>query len=253
MSLPIWQLKTPLDALVFDCDGTLSAMEGIDELAKKNGCAVQVEALTAEAMTLTGINLEMYQKRLDLVRPSEEQVLAIGMEYFNQRVPDVMAVLEVFKRLKKPIYIVSAGLYPAVAIFSQFLKIPRDHVFAVNITFNAQGQFAFFDTTSPLVQRNGKRLFITDLKTKHPRLGFIGDGLNDLAASDLVTRFVGFGGTYYRENIATQCEFYIKVLAMAPLLPLVLTEEERLLLTPVEQSLYQVGMKAIVEKEVLVS
>jgi phosphoserine phosphatase len=35
-----WQLQHPLDAVVFDCDGTLSQIEGIDALAEKNDVGV---------------------------------------------------------------------------------------------------------------------------------------------------------------------------------------------------------------------
>ena len=37
MKAPTWQLDHPINAIVFDCDGTLSIIEGIDELARNNG------------------------------------------------------------------------------------------------------------------------------------------------------------------------------------------------------------------------
>ena len=112
MTAANWQLQTPLDAIIFDCDGTLSAIEGIDELAKKNEVYEQVSSLTAEAMGRSGLNPHIYKNRLDLVRPTQEQVFALGMQYFAHRIPDIEAVLSVFRRLNKTIYIVSSGLTP---------------------------------------------------------------------------------------------------------------------------------------------
>ncbi|TAK75879.1 MAG: phosphoserine phosphatase, partial [Gammaproteobacteria bacterium] len=61
---PIWQPQAPIPAIVFDCDGTLSMIEGIDELAKHNGVSEAVQALTAEAMEKTGLHPDLYRQRL---------------------------------------------------------------------------------------------------------------------------------------------------------------------------------------------
>ena len=137
MKTPAWQLKTPLNAIIFDCDGTLSTIEGIDELAKNNGVDDAVLSLTAQAMGATGMNPELYQKRLDLVYPSEEQVLALGQHYIATQVPDAHPVIQLLKRLNKTVYLVSAGLYPAVKIFGRMLNIPQENIFAVDVLFDA--------------------------------------------------------------------------------------------------------------------
>src|SRR5690242_20648109 len=105
MMMPPWQLQTPIDALIFDCDGTLSTVEGIDELAKENDVGEAVVSLTAAAMGTTGMHLALYQKRLNLVRPTQAQVLQLGKSYFAHRPPDLCEVLKVFKDLGKAIYI----------------------------------------------------------------------------------------------------------------------------------------------------
>src|SRR5437016_3271945 len=84
---PRWQLQTPISAIIFDCDGTLSAIEGIDELAKNTGVSEAVQSLTAEAMGKSGLNPGLYQKRLDLTYPNREQVTALGYQYYAHKVP----------------------------------------------------------------------------------------------------------------------------------------------------------------------
>ena len=66
MTTTDWQLKNPIEAIVFDCDGTLSAIEGVNELAKNSGVHQIIEELTHKAMSVAGLNPELYQKRLDL-------------------------------------------------------------------------------------------------------------------------------------------------------------------------------------------
>lgn len=225
-----WQLQDPVSAIVFDCDGTLSTIEGIDELAKMNGVSAEVQLLTAEAMGQSGLNPMLYQKRLDLVFPNREQVQELGYQYFANQVPDAKLVIDIFQRLKKEVYIVSAGLYPAIKIFAELLNVPPANIFAVDIQFDEKGQFVDYDRTSPLVYHHGKREIVTQLKAHHPRILHIGDGMNDLVTKDLVTRFVGYGGVFYRENIATQCQHYIKTPSLASLLKLALTPHEYSLL-----------------------
>lgn len=240
-----WQLKNPIDAVIFDCDGTLSTIEGIDELAKKNHVDKEVQQLTSEAMGKSGIYPELYQKRLELVKPTLEEVEALGVQYYSHRIPDCSEVIQLLKRLNKSIYIVSAGLYPAVSIFGELLNIPKSNIFAVGIEFDEQGEFSDFDRASPFTFPSGKRIIVSQLKSKHPELAYVGDGLNDLDAMDLVIRFIGFGGAYYRENIASRCEYYIRDSKMAPILPLILTETEIESLTPSEKNLYDMGLEII--------
>jgi len=236
-----WQLSTPVDAIIFDCDGTLSAIEGIDVLAEENKVGDIVQRLTADAMGKTGINPSLYEKRLQLVQPTQAQVQALGQKYIQSLVPDVAHVIDVFLYLKKAVYIVSAGVYPAVTILAASLGLPDRHVFAVKIYFDKAGHYLRHDRDSPLIHNHGKRHIMTQLKQHHSRMVYVGDGLNDLAVYDLVTRFVGYGGIYYRENIAKQCEYYLTASSMAPLIPLALTMEEVAKMREQDRALFEKG------------
>lgn len=243
-----WQLQNPIQACVFDCDGTLSKIEGIDELAKMNGVSDTIKSLTNKAMSKSGINPHLYQERLHLVSPTLEQVIALGQQYFLHQVEDAAHVIQILKRLNKQIYIVSAGLYPAIKIFAELLQIPTTNIFAVQIQFDEQGNYLDHERTSPLINNNGKCEIVNLLKQRHEGIIHIGDGLNDIVTYDLVTRFIGFGGAYYRENIAARCEYYVRAPTFAPLLPLMLTQEEYQYLLEDEKRIYQKGLAAIEEE-----
>jgi phosphoserine phosphatase len=245
MSAPDWQLQEPLQVIIFDCDGTLTTIEGIDELARQNGVSSKVESLTAKAMGITGISPQLYQQRLDLVLPQREQVFALGAEYFSKVTPDAYPVIQLLQRLGKQVYLVSAGLYPAVKIFGELLQIPTHHIHAVEVQFDKKGNYISYDMQSPFTRASGKRDFVMELQAQTVPTGFIGDGLNDLAARDVVTRFIGFGGIYFRENIAEKCDYYISTPSLSVLAPLLLTHAEAGHLSAPENDLYQKGLNFI--------
>ncbi len=222
------QLTLPIEAIVFDCDGTMSHIEGIDELANDNGVGEQVRKLTATAMGLSGLNPQLYSQRLNLVLPSFQQVLSLAQRYFQHISPDLPAVLAVLKAFNKHIYIVSAGISLAVTGFGELLDIKHENIFAVDVFFDEKGQYVNFDHQSPLIHTQGKRQIVEKIKKRHERIAFIGDGLNDLSVKDLVTRFIGYGGAFYRKNIEENCQFYISSPSIAPLIELCLTENEKL-------------------------
>lgn len=247
-----WQLEKPINAIVFDCDSTLSTIEGIDELAKRNGVGEHVESMTAEAMNTTGVNPDLYIKRLNLVSPKKEQLIELGRFYYANQVQHASHVIQVLKRLKKSIYLVSAGLYPAVKAFGESMQIPGENIYAVNIHFDDQGNYMDFEKNSPLIGAQGKRPIVTKLKEMHNDLIHIGDGTNDVAVHDIVTRFIGFGGVSYREYVASRCKYYIHTKSIAPILPLTLTHQEYETLLPDEKELYHQGVAAINDGKVMV-
>lgn len=242
---PNWQLKQPIQAVIFDCDGTLSAIEGIDELARQNHTGDAVAALTASAMGKTGISTDLYRERLQLTQPTKHQVDQLGEVYREHMVPDVEAVIQILQRLNKKIFIASAGLKPAVDIFASTLKIPASHVFAVDIQFDAHGHYLDFDYTSPLTSSSGKCSIAKNLIQQYQTIAHIGDGMNDFVVYDLVTRFIGFGGVFYRKNIEEKCQYYLKNNSMTGCLPLLLTHEEAAQLQGEERRLFDRGMTEV--------
>lgn len=242
MSAQPWQLVTPIDAVVFDCDGTLSALEGIDTLAKANRVATAVKRLTTQAMGQSGLTAEIYRHRLALVRPTQLQVTALGAAYAVHMQADTLAIICLLQKLNKRVFIVSAGLYPAVAIFAEHLNIPLAQVFAVGINFNSQGRFVDFETTSPLINNDGKYYVVQAIQQHYPRIVHIGDGLNDYVTHALVTRFIGYGGIFYRGKLARLCTHYITTTSLAAILPLCLTQMEYHSLTATDKILFDRGV-----------
>src|SRR5215211_6128231 len=98
------------DLIFFDCDSTLSAIEGIDELARFKGKEWRVGVLTQKAMDGDLDLQEVYGKRLQAIRPTRGQLKQIEEHYWEQIVPDTLAVLDALRFLGKTIFIISGGL-----------------------------------------------------------------------------------------------------------------------------------------------
>lgn len=247
----IWQIPRLIDGVIFDCDGTLSSIEGIDELAQVNGVFDPVQKMTQEAMDSGNMDITLYRDRLQLAKPTQQQLQQLGQTYIQhvtQYAKDIIACLQ---RLQLNVYVLSAGLTPGVAILAKWLGVPDKNVFAVDVEFNAAGDYHAFDESSVLVSTEGKQVFVKQFKQTHPNLVLVGDGMNDLAASDEVLRFIGFGGHFKRKNVAIFADFYVTCQNFAPLLPLILSPPHIDQLTQAEQLLYQQGLEAITNGFVL--
>ncbi|MEQ1893457.1 MAG: HAD-IB family phosphatase, partial [Planctomycetota bacterium] len=126
----------PYGTVAFDCDSTLSAMEGIEELARDNA---EVKELTRAAMEGQIALEEVFGRRLALVRPTRADVERIGQLYLEKLVPGVGALVAALHALGKHVHIVSGGLLPAVRHVAEALAIPAARVHAVDLSFDAHG------------------------------------------------------------------------------------------------------------------
>ena len=222
------------DAILFDCDSTLSTIEGIDELAAMNHVTDAVKALTRTAMGETGLTTALYAERLALTQPTAQQVDEIGQCYITHLTADLLETLQRLTALNKTIYIVSAGIEQAVKILATYLNIPLNRVYAVPVFFDAAGKFYDFDRSNPLARSDGKRDIVQQLKKIHQHIVLIGDGKNDLACQGLVDRFIGFGGNYRHAAVEAAATFYVRSPSMLAVLPYCLSEMEFALQTPLK-------------------
>lgn len=246
-----WQIAEPFDAVIFDCDGTLTSIEGIDRLAAYNHVSEEVEKLTVLAMEQGKMDQELYAKRLDLVKPSKAQIYQLAEDYYEYMTPNSQQSIDILRSFGKAVYVVSAGLTPCVEYLAVHYGLPKDHVYAVDLHFDEAGQYKSFDHHSPLITSGGKVEIVEQLRHKHERLVLIGDGMNDLSTLDHVDRFVGFGGSFVRQRVQEKSPFYITVNDFSALLPLVLTAQEEKELSDSSNEIYTAGLDHIVNHGVI--
>lgn len=209
--------------VLFDCDSTLSAIEGIDELAAH--CREEVAALTDAAMR-GRISLEhVYGRRLDLVKPTRAAVDALGRKYVERLVPDARETVAALLAAGVDVRVISGGLLPAVLAVAEAVGLERDRVMAVDVHFTPDGEYQGFETTSPLAATGGKRIAIERWGVARPAM-MVGDGSTDLEARPVVDLFVAFAGVVERPSVVNAGDVVIRANSLAPLLPLVVDVDE---------------------------
>jgi phosphoserine phosphatase len=200
--------------ICFDCDSTLSAIEGIDELARAGGPEIYslVEAMTNDAMNGKIPVEAVFGRRLELIRPTLSHVEAIGRRYIETIEPTARATIsELGKRGWTPV-IVSGGFRQAIRPLADLLGIER--VEAVDLHFAADGSYRGFDSTYPTTRSGGKPEVIAELKREFRPIStvMIGDGASDVESKPEVDRFIGFGRYVTRAPVKAQADAFIRSL-----------------------------------------
>jgi len=120
----------------FDCDSTLTTIEGIDELARLKGQYEYIADLTRRAMDGEIKLEEVFAARLDLLRPTRADLRRIAPAYREMAVPDAKEAIVALRSIGCDVIIVSGGLLPAVQEFARSLGLPGRNVRAVPIEFD---------------------------------------------------------------------------------------------------------------------
>jgi phosphoserine phosphatase len=207
--------------VVFDCDSTLSAIEGIEELS--HGHRAEVSRLTSLAMSGAVPLEDVYGRRLDLIRPTRLEVDRIGRLYIERAVPGALETVRSLLAAGVRVQVLSGGLTPPVAVLATHLGIVPEHVAAVDIFFDSSGAFAGFDHDSLLVRAGGKRRWLEERGTGLPRpILLVGDGATDLEARPAVDAFAAFTGVVDRPEVSRRADHVIPGPSLAAIVPLVL-------------------------------
>jgi phosphoserine phosphatase len=209
--------------VVFDCDSTLSAVEGIDELAHAH--RAEVARLTDAAMEGTMRLEEVYGARLALVRPTREAIEALGRRYIDRIVPDARETVAALRRAGIGVRVISGGLRPAVLALARAVGVEEGDVAAVDVYFDARGEYRGFDTASPLARAGGKREVLATWSAELRPVMFVGDGATDLEAKPVVDAFIAFAGVVARPAVIAAADAVVSANSLAPILVLALGDE----------------------------
>jgi phosphoserine phosphatase len=219
----------PFGTVVFDCDSTLSAIEGVDELAELCGVdGGEIAALTERAMAGELPLEEVYGARLEMLTPDAAAIERLAERYWERRVPRAEELIDALLRLEKRVCVVSGGVLGAVAPFAARLGIERANVFAVEVFHDRSGAYAGFDELSPLARAGGKLDVMRELSSadRGGGVAFVGDGATDLEAAPAVRRFVAFGGVARRPAVYEAALVHCDEPDLSALLPLLASEDE---------------------------
>jgi len=197
--------------ICFDCDSTLSSIEGIDELGRLVGEDVfaQVEELTNQAMNGEVPVEEVFGRRLDLIQPSLQHCEEVGQLYLDTILPGVEETISALYNNGWHCVIISGGFTEAIRPLGSRLGINEIH--AVGLSFDEKGAYAGFDENSFTSRSGGKPDCILHLKEKYKpeKIVMVGDGASDLETQELVDLFIGFGAVVAREKVKAGAQAFV--------------------------------------------
>jgi phosphoserine phosphatase len=196
------------DVICFDCDSTLSKIEGIDELASRVGLGKEMARLTDAAMNGEVLLEEVYEKRLSLIRPDRDSINWLADLYIEEIVDGVQEVFATLATAKKELHIISGGIRQAILPLAKRLGLPATQVHAVDVYFNEDGSYCGYNHDSPLARSGGKADICRRLLKSPGSLVMVGDGKTDMEAKQAGAVVIGFGGVVDRAVVHEQADFY---------------------------------------------
>ncbi|MBT8035908.1 MAG: HAD-IB family phosphatase [Verrucomicrobiae bacterium] len=204
--------------IIFDCDSTLSSIEGVDELARARGpeAFAQSVALTEAAMNGTSPIDEIFARRLDIIQPHESTCKNVAQLYIEHIEPTAIETVKKLRTADWHIVIVSGGFTQVITPLAHHLGITR--VEAVSLTFHPDGSYAGFDTSAPPTRNGGKPEVIAQLKSElqPSQVVMVGDGISDLEAQSEVDTFIGFGRYAQRQRVLAEADHFVQSLDEIP-------------------------------------
>lgn len=199
-----------IDVVIFDCDSTLAAIEGVDELAQRAGVGDEIRRLTTAAMDGDTKLEDVYGKRLDLIRPGIDDLAWLGQRYCDAIVDGAREVVARLQESGRTVYVVSGGSQQSIAVLGAELKIPRERVIGVPVLLTGDGKYAGYDTDAPTARSGGKTEVIIKLIEDGQRAVMVGDGVTDLEAQTIGVPVIGFGGVVTRTIVKTQADYWVE-------------------------------------------
>ena len=210
------------EVICFDCDSTLSKIEGIDELAKWAGVGDEMARLTDAAMN-GELPLEaVYGKRLETIKPDRANIDKLADLYIQEMVDGVKEVFITLLAQGKDVHIISGGLRQAILPLANALNLPEENVHAVDIDFKEDGSYLSYDETSPLARSGGKAEVCKQLLQGKSSLVIIGDGKTDMEAKQPGVTVIGFGGVCDRAVVRGLADIFIESKNLKTVLQLIL-------------------------------
>jgi phosphoserine phosphatase len=192
-------------SVILDVDSTIAAMEGIDWLASRRDAetAARVAHLTTRAMAGELALDAVYAERLQLIRPTRAEILALREAYVRAAVPGMAEVVVAWLNSGIRVVLVSGGLREAIADLAALLGVPRTDVHAVEVTWDDAGVCSGLREPAVLARTGGKPAVVRTLALPGPVLA-VGDGITDAELAPVVDQFVAFTGVVRREAVVAR-------------------------------------------------
>lgn len=212
--------------IFFDFDSTIVKAETLDILAEMKGIGKEVKKLTEASMNGEVPLERVFKKKVDMICPRQKDIDLVIHKCRDLLVDDIGEVINLFHSLGKQVFILSSNFRKIIEPIGNSLGVPNSRIITNEMYFNDQGQYVGISNESPLCCSGGKAVVIKPYLVPDDVSAFVGDASSDVVCKDVVDLFVGFGGVVARDVVKQQAKFFIENPSMAPLLSIVLNNDE---------------------------
>lgn len=197
--------------IFFDCDSTLSTIEGIDELARARGedTFAEVERLTNQAMNGEVPVEEVFGRRMAMIHPDQSLCDEVAQRYIETQTMGAAALISRLKSAGWHPVILSGGFAPLIQPLATQLEI--QDVEAVPLYLNPDGSYQGYGEDYPTTRNGGKPEIIQQWKDAMlpERVLMVGDGNSDLESRSVCDAVIGYGGVVAREAVREGADYWI--------------------------------------------
>ena len=134
-------LKAPPRTVVLDVDSTLCGIEGVDWLATLRGPEIARKSAELTDRAMAGqIDIgKVYGERLDIIRPTRDEVSTLSQVYRERLAPDALTAITAMRETGIRIILVSGGFRQAISPLARELGFADDDLYAVELRWNDRG------------------------------------------------------------------------------------------------------------------
>lgn len=207
--------------VIFDCDSTLTRIEGLDEIARRKGMLNRVELITQQGMNGEIPYRVSFQKRwLEIVRPSKKDLEWLGELYVQNLIEDALRVVSKLMSMGRNVFILSHVPEVSINILAKSLGLPPENVFAVPVKFRQDSLMSIPEAFLEVIE-DFKVQVIKKVRTYGSTV-LVGDGITDYTAGKEADLFIGFGGVTKRPKVKELSQVYIEEPRLQPVVDIVL-------------------------------
>lgn len=151
----------------------------------------------------------VYGERLTKIRPTADEINELANEYRRTLALGAEKAVTTLRSAGVMMALVSGGIRQAIEPVALDLGFGRDRLFAVDLRWDAAGEYIGFDERSPLTRQRGKLEVVKALALASPSLA-VGDGATDVVMREATDAFAAFTGFARRASVVQRADFVVE-------------------------------------------
>lgn len=199
--------------IIFDFDSTLIQKESLELILEPLLEGDSDKLAEIEKITNLGMQGELnfrdsLEQRLAIASPTKQSIQGFADKYCPEILTnEIKELIEKLKANGYQIWIFSGGLTESIEPFAEYLQIPKENVFAVEVQWNNDGSFKSLNNINGAC--DSKLVAFEKVRDRFEgEIIAVGDGYTDyqLFEAGLADKFIAYTEHIERENVVEKAE-----------------------------------------------